>query len=198
MIIANYGSSQGFDTDDGSSWYNISQNFFFMAERGRWTDEKGTTVHQGNVVYQGAAGRTATTRGRSSRPRRRVRGQQVRAAHSDNLGNLFYDCDCPGASHSTRGRGGDDPEHGAAFAGNQYFTKDANATVSCSDPPRRGRTARHNEPDATLEALPTDDELLDRAPRPRADRPRRSSSVRVSCDCPRTRPGASRPAVCRE
>jgi hypothetical protein len=32
FVIANYGSSQGFDTDDGSSYYNISDNFFFMAD----------------------------------------------------------------------------------------------------------------------------------------------------------------------
>ncbi len=32
FIIANYGSSQGFDTDDGSSWYDIHNNFFFMAD----------------------------------------------------------------------------------------------------------------------------------------------------------------------
>jgi len=32
LIIANYGASQGFDTDDGSSWYDIHDNFFFMAD----------------------------------------------------------------------------------------------------------------------------------------------------------------------
>ena len=31
MIWANYGSSQGFDTDDGSSFYNISNNFMYQA-----------------------------------------------------------------------------------------------------------------------------------------------------------------------
>ena len=29
VIIANYGGSQGFDNDDGSSWYNISRNVIF-------------------------------------------------------------------------------------------------------------------------------------------------------------------------
>lgn len=32
FIIANYGASQGFDTDDGSSWYDIHDNFFFEAD----------------------------------------------------------------------------------------------------------------------------------------------------------------------
>jgi hypothetical protein len=30
FIWGNYGSSQGFDTDDGSSWYNISDNFMWQ------------------------------------------------------------------------------------------------------------------------------------------------------------------------
>ena len=29
FIIANYGGSQGFDNDDGSSWYNIHDNFIY-------------------------------------------------------------------------------------------------------------------------------------------------------------------------
>ncbi len=31
MIIANYGASQGYDGDDGSSWYDIHDNFFYDA-----------------------------------------------------------------------------------------------------------------------------------------------------------------------
>ena len=29
FIIANYGGSQGFDNDDGSSWYDIHDNFIY-------------------------------------------------------------------------------------------------------------------------------------------------------------------------
>ena len=32
MIIANYGASQGFDNDDGSSWYDTHDNFFYDAD----------------------------------------------------------------------------------------------------------------------------------------------------------------------
>jgi hypothetical protein len=32
FVIANYGASQGVDNDDGSSWYDIHDNFFFDAE----------------------------------------------------------------------------------------------------------------------------------------------------------------------
>ena len=31
FIFANYGGSQGFDTDDGSAWYNMIGNFFYDA-----------------------------------------------------------------------------------------------------------------------------------------------------------------------
>jgi len=31
MIIANYGASQSFDNDDGSSWYDTHDNFFYDA-----------------------------------------------------------------------------------------------------------------------------------------------------------------------
>ena len=31
-VAAQYGASQGFDTDDGSSWYDIHDNFMFQAD----------------------------------------------------------------------------------------------------------------------------------------------------------------------
>ena len=31
-VPTDYGASQGFDTDDGSSWYDIHDNFMFMAD----------------------------------------------------------------------------------------------------------------------------------------------------------------------
>ena len=53
MIIANYGSSQGFDTDDGSSFYNISDNFFFLADAWKMDYGGHDFVVTGNVVYHG-------------------------------------------------------------------------------------------------------------------------------------------------
>eukprot|EP01047_Picozoa_sp_COSAG01_P123303 COSAG01_NODE_52225_length_348_cov_0.783133_1_plen_59_part_01 len=51
LIIANYGASQGFDTDDGSSWYNITNNFFFLAD-GWKMDYGGHDSHfTDNLVY---------------------------------------------------------------------------------------------------------------------------------------------------
>ena len=32
IISANYGGSQAFDTDDGSSWYDIHHNFWFDSD----------------------------------------------------------------------------------------------------------------------------------------------------------------------
>ena len=167
MIIANYGSSQGFDTDDGSSWYNISQNFFFMADAWKMDYGGHDSYITGNVVYHGSNDGQNCYNTWPFLPGHGAVYEDNKCVlpDSDNLGNLFYDCDCPGASHSDPwSPGDDDPEHecGVRFAGNQYFTKDANATVSCSDPSEAWKDWRaHNEPDATLEALPTDDELLD-------------------------------------
>jgi hypothetical protein len=51
MIIANYGSSQGFDTDDGSSWYNISSNFFYDADATKMDYGGHDMVFSDNVIY---------------------------------------------------------------------------------------------------------------------------------------------------
>ena len=32
FIIANYGSSQGFDNDDGSNYFHTYKNFFYQAD----------------------------------------------------------------------------------------------------------------------------------------------------------------------
>ena len=53
LIISNYGSSQGFDTDDGSSWYDIHHNFFFDADG--WKMDYGG--HDSKCVH--AVGRRA-------------------------------------------------------------------------------------------------------------------------------------------
>ena len=53
FVIANYGSSQGFDTDDGSSFYNISDNFFFMADA--WKMDYGGRAAQRRTPRPAAA-----------------------------------------------------------------------------------------------------------------------------------------------
>ena len=42
---------QGFDTDDGSSFYNISDNFFFLADAWKMDYGGHDFVVTGNVVY---------------------------------------------------------------------------------------------------------------------------------------------------
>ena len=51
FIIANYGASQGFDTDDGSSWYDIHDNFFFMADGWKMDYGGHDSRFVNNVVY---------------------------------------------------------------------------------------------------------------------------------------------------
>ena len=53
FIIANYGASQGFDTDDGSSWYDIHDNFFFMADAWKMDYGGHDSVFTGNIIYHG-------------------------------------------------------------------------------------------------------------------------------------------------
>eukprot|EP01084_Bolivina_argentea_P180229 311368_1 len=49
FIFANYGGSQGFDTDDGSAWYNMYNNFFYDA-MGYKNDYGGYSVnYYGNI-----------------------------------------------------------------------------------------------------------------------------------------------------
>jgi hypothetical protein len=52
-VIANYGSSQGFDTDDGSSFYNISDNFFLMADAWKMDYGGHDSIFNDNLVYHG-------------------------------------------------------------------------------------------------------------------------------------------------
>ena len=53
FIIANYGASQGFDTDDGSSWYDIHDNFFFMADAWKMDYGGHDSKFMNNVIYHG-------------------------------------------------------------------------------------------------------------------------------------------------
>ena len=32
IILANYGASEGFDNDDGSSWYHTYSNVFYLSD----------------------------------------------------------------------------------------------------------------------------------------------------------------------
>jgi len=52
FIIANYGASQGFDTDDGSSWYDIRDNFMFMADGWKMDYGGHDSSFTGNVVCE--------------------------------------------------------------------------------------------------------------------------------------------------
>jgi hypothetical protein len=51
-IWANYGSSQGFDTDDGSSWYNISDNFMWQADGYKMDFGGHDTVITNNLFWK--------------------------------------------------------------------------------------------------------------------------------------------------
>jgi hypothetical protein len=50
FIIANYGASQGVDNDDGSSWYNVSNNVFYTAEGFKMDYGGHDSIFQDNLV----------------------------------------------------------------------------------------------------------------------------------------------------
>ena len=60
LIFANYGGSQGFDTDDGSSFYAIHDNVMYAAD-GMKMDYGGEQSTRGFILYSLAEGQFAYT-----------------------------------------------------------------------------------------------------------------------------------------
>ncbi len=66
FIFANYGGSQGFDTDDGSAWHNIESNFYYSgsAYKNDYGGYNVNYINNMNVALRN--GNTATGRDKSS------------------------------------------------------------------------------------------------------------------------------------
>ena len=52
-LVLSWSMCQGFDTDDGSSWYDIKNNFFFEADAWKMDYGGHDSRFVGNVVYHG-------------------------------------------------------------------------------------------------------------------------------------------------
>lgn len=145
LIIANYGSSQGFDTDDGSSWYNISSNFFFMADAKKMDYGGHDNVFTDNVIYvrdgdgQNCINTNAYLPGHGLTYAR----NKCILPFSKTIGHTSG-CQCPrtktmpptGASQAAGIRPGSFPQNpttecGVTFADNEYFGIDMNLTMDC-------------------------------------------------------------------
>jgi len=162
FIIANYGSSQGFDTDDGTSWYNISRNFFFQADATKMDYGGHDMVFAENLVYvRQSDGQNCFNQG-SYLPGHGLVYERNKCIlpFSKTIGHLSG-CNCPGNA-SNVGRGGNpQTECGVTLRGNEYYGIDMNLTVDCG-----GTLAFQDFQTGEQElgshqwALPTDDELL--------------------------------------
>jgi|TARA_B110000902_G_scaffold255806_1_gene321638 hypothetical protein len=170
FIIANYGSSQGFDTDDGSSWYDIHDNFFFMADAWKMDYGGHDSSFRSNIIYHG-----------HNDGQNCVNTWPFLAGHganwsdnkcilpkSTNLGNPMGGCDCPGSlspSAPSWHPGMNDPggECGVSFANNEYYTMNGTASMNCNGKPSWADwTGKHgNDAGSTLGGLPSDDQLIE-------------------------------------
>ena len=167
FIIANYGSSQGFDTDDGSSYYNISDNFFFMADAWKMDYGGHDSIVNNNIIYHGQNDGQNCVNTWPFLPDHgaEYHGNRCILPKSTNLGNLFHGCQCPGkATNPPWKPGTNDPqsECGVDFADNSYYTMNGTAKMSCGDNPDWDDWQHKYGSDSgsTLQGLPSDDELI--------------------------------------
>ena len=63
MIIANYGASQGFDTDDGSSWYDIHDNVLWKASGWKMDYGGHDSAFHDNIIYNDKGGQACINTG---------------------------------------------------------------------------------------------------------------------------------------
>jgi hypothetical protein len=171
FVIANYGASQGFDTDDGSSWYDIHDNFFFLADGWKMDYGGHDSRFTDNVVYHGTndgqncvntwpflPGHGAVWEGNKCIIPRSRNGGEI------SLAGSISGCDCPGKGPAVPWNASDldsrpSTECGVSFGNNEYFTPNGSATFNkCGDFDAvwKGK----NEPDSNISSLPSDDDLL--------------------------------------
>jgi len=165
FIIANYGASQGFDTDDGSSWYDIHDNFFFMADAWKMDYGGHDSRFTGNIIYHGHNDGQNCVNTWPFLPGHGAvwEGNKCVLPRSNNIAGSIASCDCPG--HNAKQWNASDPdasiggECGVTFGNNEYFTHNASATVNrCGDFDTVWKA--NNEPSSNISMLPSDDELL--------------------------------------
>jgi len=141
FIIANYGASQGFDTDDGSSWFDIHDNFLYQSD-GKKMDYGGhdCAFHDNIVFVEGKDGQNCINT-QSFLPGHGSRwfSNKCILADSKNVGTTSG-CDCPGKSRvkTRNGTLARPPSQcGVEMHDNQYFARPelpGNVTMSCAGP----------------------------------------------------------------
>ena len=159
------------DTDDGSSFYNISDNFFFMADAWKMDYGGHDFAVTNNVVYHGHNdGQNCFNTWPFLPGHGAVYEDNVCILpKSTNLGNPSS-CTCPGPTYNPNtpswfpGARGPSSECGVAFTGNRYYTENGTATINCHRPrdgfPFQAWQQGGADAGSTVKGLPSDDELL--------------------------------------
>jgi hypothetical protein len=129
LIWANYGSSQGFDTDDGSSWYNISNNFMYQADGYKMDFGGHDTMVNDNMFYKfkGDGQNCINTWPYLYNHGTEYKGNKCMLPEAHNIGSV-NGCDCPGdgKQHAPT-----DTHCGVSLSNNEYYGFKANLTMSC-------------------------------------------------------------------
>jgi len=121
MIIANYGASQGFDNDDGSSYYWTHDNFFYDAAGFKMDYGGHDSRFENNVVIavngQNCLGTASFVAGHATV----IANNSCVVYGKERVDDLFENCDGPSLAPNVPIVGRD----------NRFYTPNANASATC-------------------------------------------------------------------
>jgi hypothetical protein len=122
FIIANYGASQGMDNDDGSSWYDVHDNFYYDASGFKMDYGGHDSSFHGNVVIarsgQNCIGTAAFVPGHADM----YFDNDCVVYGKERVDDLFENCDPPPY---------DPPQANLIGYNNRFYTPNANASATC-------------------------------------------------------------------
>jgi hypothetical protein len=125
FIFANYGGSQGFDTDDGSAWFNMDSNFFYTAMAYK-NDYGGYNVNYTNNINVALNGNVANSWGigsvNPSGPGNNIHDNRI----------IVYQCSKNAQYCDTNGHiwpGGNLVGGALLLYNNSYYTPNGNASI---------------------------------------------------------------------
>ena len=160
------GASQGFDTDDGSSWYDIHHNFMWMADGWKMDYGGHDSKFTDNVVYGGNG--QSCFNAEPFLPGHGAEWARNKCAliHTKNIG-CSESCTCPGTVAPGAAPGTADC--GLALSGNAYYLPaegslaKVNVSVACGGHDATWDEWRGNGSDAgaTLSTMPSDALLVE-------------------------------------
>lgn len=152
MIIANYGASQGFDNDDGSSWYDTHDNFFYDASGFKMDYGGHDSLFHSNVVIarrgQNCLGTASFVAGHATQ----IYDNDCVVYGTERVDDLFENCD----QHLA-------PNEPVRGYNNRFYTQHANASATCDCCGLRPVTeawAQGIETNATAYPLPSGDTII--------------------------------------